>query len=82
MLFLPQRPYLPVGRLKQAACYPAPEESVTDDAARTAGKLQALGFEPVLSPVLEIAALNSELPPPGPPRPPRPPRPPPFWLLF
>ena len=36
MLFLPQRPYLPVGRLKQSACYPAPEESVTDDEARAA----------------------------------------------
>ena len=36
MLFLPQRPYLPVGRLKQSVCYPAPEDAVTDEAARAA----------------------------------------------
>jgi uroporphyrinogen-III synthase len=34
----------------------------TDDAARTAEKLRAIGFIPVLSPVLEIAATGAQLP--------------------
>jgi putative ATP-binding cassette transporter len=29
-LFLPQRPYLPLGKLKRAICYPSPEESLSD----------------------------------------------------
>lgn len=33
-----------------------------DDAARTAEKLRAIGFIPVLSPVLEIAATGAQLP--------------------
>ena len=36
LLFLPQRPYLPIGTLKQAACYPEDASRVTDDAAREA----------------------------------------------
>jgi putative ATP-binding cassette transporter len=42
LLFLPQRPYLPIGRLKHAACYPALETEISDDAAREA--LQAVGL--------------------------------------
>ena len=34
-----------------------------EDAARTAEKLRAMGIEPVLSPVLEIAATNAPIPP-------------------
>jgi len=34
----------------------------TDDAARTAERLRAIGFIPVLSPVLEIAATGAQLP--------------------
>lgn len=34
-----------------------------EDAARTAAKLRALGFEPLLSPVLEIAATGAAIPP-------------------
>jgi len=34
-----------------------------EDAARTAEKLWAMGIEPVLSPVLEIAATNASIPP-------------------
>jgi uroporphyrinogen-III synthase len=34
-----------------------------DDAARTAEKLRAMGIDPVLSPVLEIAATDAPIPP-------------------
>ena len=33
-LFLPQRPYLPIGSLKHAACYPAVEAGISDEAVR------------------------------------------------
>jgi putative ATP-binding cassette transporter len=36
LLFLPQRPYLPIGSLKHAACYPAVDEDIPDDAVRDA----------------------------------------------
>ena len=36
VLFLPQRPYLPLGTLKAAVCYPAAVDSVTDDRVRAA----------------------------------------------
>jgi len=36
MLFLPQRPYLPIGRLKQAVCYPAADETLTNEETRAA----------------------------------------------
>jgi putative ATP-binding cassette transporter len=36
LLFLPQRPYLPIGMLKHAACYPADAAHVADDAVRDA----------------------------------------------
>jgi putative ATP-binding cassette transporter len=42
LLFLPQRPYLPIGRLKHAACYPAVEADITDEATRDA--LSAVGL--------------------------------------
>jgi len=43
LLFLPQRPYLPIGTLKQAACYPEDPSRVTDDAAREALASVGLG---------------------------------------
>jgi vitamin B12/bleomycin/antimicrobial peptide transport system ATP-binding/permease protein len=43
LLFLPQRPYLPIGRLKHAACYPALEADFEDEAVREA--LRAVGLE-------------------------------------
>jgi putative ATP-binding cassette transporter len=42
LLFLPQRPYLPIGTLKHATCYPAADAEVSDDATRNA--LSAVGL--------------------------------------
>jgi putative ATP-binding cassette transporter len=42
LLFLPQRPYLPVGTLKYATCYPAVGAEISDDAVREA--LAAVGL--------------------------------------
>jgi len=42
LLFLPQRPYLPIGSLKYATCYPAEATGMTDDAVREA--LGAVGL--------------------------------------
>jgi len=36
LLFLPQKPYLPIGSLKYAACYPAEGVGIADDAVRDA----------------------------------------------
>ena len=42
LLFLPQRPYLPIGMLKHAACYPADAARIADDDVREA--LSAVGL--------------------------------------
>lgn len=42
LLFLPQRPYLPIGTLKYATCYPADAAQASDDDAREA--LEAVGL--------------------------------------
>ena len=42
LLFLPQKPYLPIGSLKHAVCYPAPESEIPDETAREA--LRATGL--------------------------------------
>ena len=42
LLFLPQRPYLPIGTLKYATCYPAVDVGVADSAVREA--LEAVGL--------------------------------------
>src|SRR6185369_9762783 len=43
LLFLPQKPYLPIGSLMQAVAYPLEPAQVTDEAAR--GALEAVGLE-------------------------------------
>ncbi|CAM2858363.1 ABC transporter ATP-binding protein/permease [Rariglobus hedericola] len=35
-MVMPQRPYLPIGTLRAAVCYPEPPEKFTDEAVRTA----------------------------------------------
>ncbi|MCX7962574.1 MAG: ABC transporter ATP-binding protein/permease [Burkholderiales bacterium] len=42
VLFLPQKPYLPIGSLKNAACYPAQAARIADEAVREA--LAAVGL--------------------------------------
>ena len=42
LLFLPQRPYLPIGTLKHAACYPDDAARIADEAVREA--LRAVGL--------------------------------------
>lgn len=42
LLFLPQKPYLPIGSLKHAACYPEDAAGVSDEDAREA--LRAVGL--------------------------------------
>jgi len=42
LLFLPQKPYLPIGSLKHAACYPEDPAAITDEATREA--LAAVGL--------------------------------------
>ncbi|MBW6397772.1 ABC transporter ATP-binding protein/permease [Roseomonas sp. HJA6] len=42
-LFLPQRPYIPLGSLKRAVCYPENEAEFTDDAVAAALEAAELG---------------------------------------
>ncbi len=42
LLFLPQKPYLPIGALKHATCYPAAAAQISDDAVAEA--LRAVGL--------------------------------------
>ena len=52
MLFLPQQPYAPLGSLRAAVCYPAPEDAFPDERVREALRLLALGhLEPRLEQV-------------------------------
>ncbi|HUN68844.1 MAG TPA: ABC transporter ATP-binding protein/permease [Burkholderiales bacterium] len=43
LLFLPQKPYLPIGQLKHAACYPEDASRIPDDAVRDALRAVGLG---------------------------------------
>lgn len=43
VLFLPQRPYLPLGSLRRAVCYPRAAADFTDDAVREALEAAGLG---------------------------------------
>ncbi len=52
-LFLPERPYLPIGTLRDLVCYPSKSESFEDTAIRDA--LEALGLERL------AAQLDSEV---------------------
>ena len=50
-LFLPQRPYLPLGTLRRALCYPAEAAGVPDEAVRAALRDAGLGH---LEPRLDV----------------------------
>jgi len=43
-LFLPQRPYIPVGTLKRVVCYPMPEESFSDGDVAAALRDAGIGY--------------------------------------
>ncbi|MGQ0511306.1 MAG: ABC transporter ATP-binding protein/permease [Betaproteobacteria bacterium] len=45
LLFLPQKPYLPIGSLKHAVCYPEDAAKISDEDAREA--LRATGLAPL-----------------------------------
>lgn len=53
VMFMPQRPYIPLGTLRAALCYPAPAEAFTDEALRAALIRCRL---PALAPRLEETA--------------------------
>ena len=42
--FVPQRPYIPLGRLRDALAYPAPGDTLTDEKAMEALKTAGLGY--------------------------------------
>ncbi len=58
-LFLPQRPYLPLGSLRRAVCYPLDATSVPDDAVRDA--LSAAGLPHLLDRLDEEDAWDRRL---------------------
>lgn len=57
-LIMPQRPYLPIGSLRAAVCYPEPAEKFTSEAVRTA---LALAQAPALAARLDEEAHWSQL---------------------
>jgi putative ATP-binding cassette transporter len=57
-MVMPQRPYLPIGTLRAAVCYPEPPEKFTDAAIRTA---LALAQAPALATRLDEEAHWSQL---------------------
>jgi putative ATP-binding cassette transporter len=56
-MVMPQKPYLPIGTLRAAVCYPEPPESFTEDAVRTA---LALAQAPTLAARLDEEAHWSQ----------------------
>jgi putative ATP-binding cassette transporter len=57
-MVMPQRPYLPIGSLRAAVCYPEPPENFTDEAVRTA---LALAQAPTLAGRLDEKGHWSQL---------------------
>jgi vitamin B12/bleomycin/antimicrobial peptide transport system ATP-binding/permease protein len=61
MLFLPQKPYLPIGSLRRALCYPAPAESF--DTAAIQDALAACDLRDLESRLDEVADWSLRLSP-------------------
>jgi putative ATP-binding cassette transporter len=59
-LFLPPRPYLPIGTLRDAVAYPAPAETFPDDQLRSA--LRAVGLEPLCTRLDDNEPWEQQLP--------------------
>jgi len=57
-MVMPQRPYLPIGPLRAAVCYPEPPEHFSDEAMRTA---LALAQAPTLAARLDESGHWSQL---------------------
>lgn len=60
MMFLPQRPYLPMGSLRQVVSYPTPAEKVSDGDIRMA--LERVGLRHLAPMLDEVRRWDKELP--------------------
>jgi putative ATP-binding cassette transporter len=59
MLFLPQQPYLPIGTLRAAVSFPAPEGAFSDE--RIVAVLRSVGLERLVSQLTETAFWEQRL---------------------
>jgi putative ATP-binding cassette transporter len=59
MMFLPQRPYLPLGSLKRAVVYPHREDDISDEAVRSA--LTSVGLDAMVNRLRDVDNWNLRL---------------------
>jgi putative ATP-binding cassette transporter len=59
LLFLPQRPYLPIGSLRRALAYPSPAELFPDDEVRRA--MERVGLGRLLAHLDEVRRWDKQL---------------------
>jgi vitamin B12/bleomycin/antimicrobial peptide transport system ATP-binding/permease protein len=60
IMFLPHRPYMPLGSLRAALTYPAPPEQFSDETVRAA--LDRIGLSPLAPDLDRVARWDQELP--------------------